>query len=391
MAKKRILFVELTQDGTIGGSHYCLLYLIRGLDRSKYEPVTVFYEDSPLVDEFRHEGETIVMNTVKYYSKGGFIIRKPINFVLLLGFILTCYRFIRKNNIDLVHLNNSIGVGYDTWLIASRLAKIPCITHDRSFSAYPVNKLFFRLLFKRYDRVLAVSNVIRDNILKYGFDPRFVVTVYDGIDADSYRKRVTKTKEEIFKEFNMSHKTPLLGLVGNVRQWKGQEYLIDALKIVHDNLIDFKCLLIGSVATNTDADVLFKDRLIEKIDKYGLGEKIIFTGYRPDVPDLINALDIQINASIKPDPFPHVILEGLSLGNVIIATNLGGARESIEDGVSGFLISHNNPKEFAERIMNVLSNNDVSNKIQAGATNRIPLFSIEKNVHYTELIYDELL
>ena len=44
MSKKRILFAELTQDGTIGGSHYCLLYLIQGLNRSKYEPITIFYE-----------------------------------------------------------------------------------------------------------------------------------------------------------------------------------------------------------------------------------------------------------------------------------------------------------------------------------------------------------
>ena len=103
--KKRILYVEQNVDGTIGGSHYCLLYLIEGLDRQKYDPVTIFYENNPLVDKFSKQGDTIVMAVIKYQHRGPVIIRKILNLMILLIFILRCYLFLKRKKIDLVHLN----------------------------------------------------------------------------------------------------------------------------------------------------------------------------------------------------------------------------------------------------------------------------------------------
>jgi glycosyltransferase involved in cell wall biosynthesis len=393
MSKKRILYVEQNKDGTIGGSHYCLLYLIQGLDRSLYEPIIVFYENNPIVGKFKIQGETTIVDNMRYLTKGPSAIRKIINLILTLMFIIKCYSFINRKKIDLVHLNNTVAGGYDTWLVASLLARIPCITHERNYLKQDAFKhVLFKLMSKKFSKVLTVSNVIRDNLIAKGFDAYIVETVYDGIEAPEYRRRVKRSRGDVVTEFGIPPDHYLIGLVGNIREWKGQELLIESLNILKRDFPDFNCLLIGDLTKNSDIDVRYKERLVSKINDYGLSDRVIFTGYRSDVPDLINALDVQINASIEPDPFPHVILEGMSLGKVVIATNMGGAIESVEDGESGFLVSAHDPQQLADRIKRVLLDNSLRESMASKASQRVErLFSIERNISHTQDVYVSLL
>ncbi len=390
---KRILFIEQNDDGTIGGSHYCLLYLIQELDRSRYEPVTMFYENNPLIQKFDAQGKTVVFNKTRYFAKGGIVFKKGANLLLTLWNIGRCCSFIRGHRIDLVHLNNSVTTGYDMWLIASILSGIPCISHERAFAKREeFQSLSFRFLSKRFKKVLTVSNVVRDNLIRNGLDSDKVVTVYDGIDVKKYHDRVRRTRAEVVKEFGISSDTFLIGLVGNIREWKGQELLIDALNILKKEVDNFTCLLIGDVSKNSDEDAKFKNRLIEKISGFNLSGKVIFTGYRSDVPDLMNALDVQINPSIEPDPFPHVVLEGMALGKVVIATGLGGARESIDDGETGFVVSATDPGQLADKIGLVLQNENLRKSMGDKAKIRVETYySLEKNVENTQKIYSNLL
>jgi glycosyltransferase involved in cell wall biosynthesis len=393
MDKKKILFVEQNMDGTIGGSHYCLLYLIQRLNRDAFEPVTVFHESNQLVDLFSREGATFVMDKFRLSTFKISPVRKILNLILSIRTVARCYLFLKKHKIDLIHLNNSVAGGYDTWLPAALLAKIPCITHDRTYFRFDkLNLKFFHVLSRRFAKVLTVSDVIRNNLIDQGFNPEQVETVYDGIDAAAYRNRVKKTRADIADEFKIGPDDYIIGLVGNIREWKGQELLIDSLNILQKNIPNFKCLLVGDVAKNSDEDTRFKERLIKKIDAYGLAGKVIFTGYRSDVPDIVNALDVQINSSIEPDPFPHVILEGMSLGKVVIATNLGGAVESIKDGETGFLVSAKDPSDLSEKIKLVLTDKPLRETMSRKARERVENFlSLEKNIKHTEDIYYSIL
>ena len=216
-----------------------------------------------------------------------------------------------------------------------------------------------------------------------------VQTVHDGIDADAFERRVVRRREQVRSELEIGAGVPVIGLVGNVREWKGQEYLADALHVLHRSLPDFVCLFIGA-ATQEDAE--FERRLRKKIADYGLSQKVIFTGYRSDIPDLVNALDVLVNASIRPDPFPHVILEGMALGRVVVATNLGGAVESIADGESGFLVPGDTPVILADRLHRVLVDPALRKSMEDRARRRVrELFSLQENVRKTTEIYASLL
>lgn len=391
MKPSKVLFVEQNIDGTIGGSHYCLLYLLQNLNKTKFEPITIFYELNPLVSQFQKESKTIIVN-FRYYSKIRLrIVRKMVNlFLHLFHFLFACF-LVLKHRIKIIHLNDTVVGGFDIWIPVSMIFRISCITHERCFPSLKNIKKFDWFLMNKYSKVLAVSNVVKNNLTSKGFTEKRVITVYDGIDPDKFNLKVKKMAEVIRAEFNIPENSMLIGLIGNIRYWKGQELLLDSLNILNKKFPNFKCLFVGDIAKDTLNDVQYKEKLIQKSIDYGVKEKIIFTGYRSDVPDIINALDIQINASVLPDPFPHVILEAMSLGKVVVATNLGGATESIEDGVTGFVVPPNDPNILADKIRLVLSDKNLREKMQIAARSRIHKFHLDKNVCQTQDIYFDLL
>src|SRR5687767_3759303 len=136
----RILFCENNIDGTVGGSYYSLLYLVKGLDRARFEPIVLFYTQHSLLPAFREAGiETLVWTRATPVTFGArlgerlpslrppaMVLQKAAN--MGRGFIIPALArasFIRKRGIDLVHLNNTILFNHD-WMLAARLTRTPC-------------------------------------------------------------------------------------------------------------------------------------------------------------------------------------------------------------------------------------------------------------------------
>ena len=146
MQRKKILFVEQNQDGTIGGSYYCLLYLIRLLDKKRFEPIVMFYEENSLIGEFEKTGARVIVfkkpkgrrfliqySFAKVLSPLLIIMQKTYNFfrvvlIPILKFIL----FLKNEKIDIIHLNNSVAVGAE-WIVAARLTGVLCLTFQREY------------------------------------------------------------------------------------------------------------------------------------------------------------------------------------------------------------------------------------------------------------------
>jgi glycosyltransferase involved in cell wall biosynthesis len=132
--------------------------------------------------------------------------------------------------------------------------------------------------------------------------------------------------------------------------------------------------------------------LNELILKYNLGKNVLFTGFRKDIYNIIDSLDILVHTSILPEPFGRVLLEGMILRKPVIATNQGGPLEIIEDGVSGLLVPPENPKLLSDKISFLVENKQISKAMGENARRRIEeKFSIERNVKDIEDIYLNLL
>ncbi len=390
---KKILYIEANKDGTIGGSYYSLLYLVQGLDKTKYEPHVMFCQDNVLIPEFKKVTPYVYINdfgpsnsaTVKSFKD---IIKWP---YLLFADVflkqLTIKKIINQIKPDLVHLNNGYAAMHE-WVLACYLNKIKVIAHDRG-TRYPCSfrtKLFVRFL----DAIISVSDSYKDNIIKQNLKVKRMFRVYNGLDVDKIFKTVNfSEKDKIRSEFGINGNQPVAGIIGNIDRWKGQHVVLEAIKIVKQFYPGIKCLMVGSVCKGAEA---YKKEIDKYVRDNSLDENIIYTGFRKDIPNILNILDILLHASIEPEPFSRVILEGMAFGKPIIATNSGGTPEQIVNGETGILVPMENSEKIADAIIYYLRDIERAKKIgEKGRQRLIEMFSIRRMVEEIENIYKIIL
>jgi len=177
-------------------------------------------------------------------------------------------------------------------------------------------------------------------------------------------------------------------MVGNIDYWKGQIVLIKAMSLVVKRFKNVKVALVGKTARGA---AKYEEEIRACISLHGLRGNIIFTGYREDIPALLNAFDIFVHASVEPEPFGRVILEAMAMKKPIVATNSGGTPEQIVDGQSGLLVPMDDARSMADAILTYLDNRKKADELGVNAWLRLQnKFSIEKMVSGIEDIYQKI-
>jgi len=345
----RVLFVEMNEDGTVGGSHESLLELALRLDRNRFEPVALFYQDNIVAQELREHGIRVLIPKEQRANERR-INREGSRFqriVKLLRAILWRRLLLRRERIDLVHLNNSPQVGNDDWLPAARLAGIPCVTSAR-YDAGGERRWIRHFLFKGFDRVVANSDFTLLQLLRQGMPPHRVQRIYPGLDIERFRKRVTRARATVRESLGLGDETFVVAMVGNLRRWKGQHVVIEALGTLPPSVLDtLHVLFIGDTAPE---DGEYRTSLLRMAAQRHLDAHVTFLGFRRDVPDLLNASDLLVHASITPEPFGRVLPEAMALGTVVLAASAGGPLE-ILTRQSGVLFDPRCPAELGARLV----------------------------------------
>jgi glycosyltransferase involved in cell wall biosynthesis len=181
----------------------------------------------------------------------------------------------------------------------------------------------------------------------------------------------------------------LVGIIGNIKPWKGQDVAIRALGLLRDEFPNVTCLLVGDTSPG---DVPYRDKIESLIKELGLDGRDIITGYRTDVADYIAALEIQIHASIDPEPFGRVLLEGMALNKPLVASGGGAVPEIVVHGKTGLLFEPGRPDALAAAVRSLLMDPALAASMgRAGRARVASDFSIEHNVHEIQTLYDRLL
>jgi glycosyltransferase involved in cell wall biosynthesis len=385
----RILYVEGNVDGTVGGSFFSLLFLVSGLDRTRFEPVVAFAADNALRPRFHAASITTLVHPtprpVTLRGPVGRLIAKGANF--LRGWVmepLRLARLLRRERIQLLHLNNSITRNH-TWTLGALLAGIPCITHERGINdRYKPRDL---LLGRRMKSVICISAAVRDNFAARGVRDLPLVTIHNGLDPA--QMRVTRDATQIREELGVPGTTRLIGIVGNIKPWKGQEVVIRAMAKLRDEYPDVVCLLIGDTSPD---DIRYRERMHSLIGELGLDRRVLITGFKQDIANYVNALEIQIHASVAPEPFGRVLLEAMALEKPLIASGDGAVPEILVDGVTGYLFPPNDAEALAARLRGLLGDQaTVAAMGRAGRQRLEAEFSITRNVAETQRLYERLL
>lgn len=390
MEKINLLYVHSSNE--LYGADRSLFRLVRNLDKQRFSPYVVIssdvhYEKPLLSPELKELGvETFIIPLAvlrrKYFNPIGILYFSYL-------FITSSWKLskiIRKYRIDIVHSNTS---AVFSGSVAAFITKRRHIWHVREIYITPrlLGLIIARLIAILSIKAIAVSNAVRTNLSNNGCDPKKIAVVHNGIDVEVFssdeEKRIT-----IRSELKIPQDVIIVGMIGRISSWKGQDILVLAAQEVVDFYSDVQFLLVGGVV---EWEEFRRDDLLSLINNSGLSETIILKDFRPDVSDLLTAFDIFVLPSTLPDPFPTVVLEAMASGLPVIASALGGAKEMLTEEC-GILVPVGDPKALATSINDLIKNTDMrismGNKAKLRAQEK---FSTQNYVDSIEAIYSEVL
>lgn len=387
--KKRILFFEGNVDGTIGGSYYVLLDLVKYLDRSRFEPIVGFHDENRLIERFNQLGiETVIVDPPSPLQGKGLnslaLYRKPANFFKTFLLPAINYsRLMKELKVDILNLNNSITRNH-AWMLGAELARVPYITHEMGINeSYSRTSRFFG---KRMPRVICVSKAICEHMRKKDIDWSSLRVIQNGLDCARYK--ITRNKDEIRSEFGIPSGAPLVGLVGNIKSWKGQHVLIHAIALLKKRGINAYAMFVGDCSPADQGYLSGLKQLSRELD---VSDLVVFTGFQSNPVDFMNAMDVVVHTSVSPEPFGIVLLEAMWLSKPLVSTLTGGPLEIVNQGETGILVNPDDPESLCEALKTMLDNPVRARDMgEAGYRRLEDQFRIERVATETMQEYDEI-
>jgi len=234
---------------------------------------------------------------------------------------------------------------------------------------------------------------ISENYNEYLNKEKKLRVIYRGINVDYYNQRnISILKQEILKkEWNMSSDKFTILMPGRLTHWKGQEKFIESLNILIEDysVTNFQAILLGS----DQGRKVYTKKLINLVERYSLNKKVKFINHCKEMPLAYSLADVVVSASIEPEAFGRVAVEAQSMGKPIIASNIGGSKETVLNNKSGFLYKHDDPRELAKSLNTViqLNQDELKSMGNEGRKNIIKKFDVESMCDSTLREYKKLL
>ncbi len=372
--KYNILYV--IDNLEFGGGERGFLQIIKGLYKGKY---TIHVASNP-GGEFENKLMEMGIHHESVNMESRF---NPFT-------ILKLMRIIRKQGFYIIH---SQGARADFFTrIAIRISKSkPRVVSTiqmpvEGFNVSPLRKngyRFFDRLTECYvDTFIVVSDFLKKTLIeRHGKLTQRVVKIYNGVELSQYHPDAKYGK--LRKEWGIPQNVPFIGAIGRIVWQKGFEYLIQAIPDIVKDVPDVKFLFVG--------DGPLKKELEDLAGNLKIKERIIFSGFRSDIKEILSAVDLLVIPSLL-EGFPMVTLEAMAMAKPIIATNINGITEQITDGVNGILVPPKDPSALAKAVIRVLNDRDFAWSMGLLAREKVEKeFSVEKMVAETEKVYWSLM
>ena len=231
--------------------------------------------------------------------------------------------------------------------------------------------------------IIAGSNFIfshiNENYSEYISKEKKLRVIYRGINLDYYNpKNISILKREKLKEeWGLSSNEFTILMPGRLTYWKGHEKFIDSLNILVEDykFTNFQAVILGS----EQGRKVYKKKLINLVERYSLRKKIKFINHCNEMPLAYSLADIAVSASIEPEAFGRVAVETQAMGKPIIASNIGGSKETVLNKKTGFLYKYDDPRELAKSLNTViqLSQDELKSMGNEGRKNITNKFDVE--------------
>jgi len=290
---------------------------------------------------------------------------------------------LRRENIHIVHthmyrpnISGSIG---------AYIARVPVIiSHIHSIHQWDSKRQIFmdRLTSWVKDKIIAVSGEVKNSYIeKVKAGSEKVEVIYSGVEPQKYK--VDKKPAELRSIFNIKDGIPVIGIVARLAPEKDHITFLEAAKIVLKTCHNAMFLIVGKGPE--------ENNIKAHIERFNLRDNVVVAGYRMDIPQVLNLLDIFVLSSVR-EGFPISILEAMATGKPVVATDVGGNREAVVDGETGFIVPKKDSSSLALRILTLIENPRMAAVMgQKGYKRVCQKFSMETMVNETTKLYFDLL
>ncbi len=294
-------------------------------------------------------------------------------------------RFVRKKGIQILHAQHpkAHGVG----LFATALASHSCSFLVTRRVSFPVGEhRFSRLKYTSsyVDRYLAVSDGVKQVLIQGGLEPSRVQVVYSGVETEDFRPSSPQQVESLRHALQLHPKVPTFIKVANYSQWKGQEVFLRAIQRYLSWGHPGQFIFAGRATDGPEMTGL--------VDSLGIRSSVRRLGFRTDVADLLAASDASVNSAIAGEGLSGALRESLLLGIPVVASDVAGNRELVQEGVTGKLVPVGDSESLAKALVWMIQNRDEARRLaEQGRQRVLTEFSADQMVHKTEQAYRELL
>ena len=326
-------------------------------------------------------------------------IRLPVNsknpIIMLLNTILISV-IIFFYNIDIIHAR-SRAPAWSCFLASKITRKKFVTTFHGTYNFKSKIKKFYNSVMLRSDLVIAGSNFIfshiKENYKEYLNNSKKFLVIFRGINIDYFDASTTFTEDEdkLFKSWNLEVEKKTILLPGRITEWKGHEMFIEAMNKINIQLghKSFKAVILGS----DQGRDLYKKKLIRLVEQYRMNDQIKFVDHCENMPLAYKISDLIVSTSIEPEAFGRIAVEAQSMEKPIIASNLGGSKETIVNNKTGILFDAGDSDDLSKKIIEFF-NFDKSTIEQMGKEGRKNVsakFNVEKMCFSTYSEYKKLI
>ena len=363
-----LLFSSFGQLGW--GGQESLFQLVSRLDREYFRPSVVVPSDGGLAHGLRTCGIDVHVLNLPKVAPGR------------MGQVAAALRrlsaLIDEEGVDLLHTDgprNTIYAG-----VLGRLKRRPVVWHVRSFEC----DLYDRLLCFLSSKIVLVADALTFRFPAESQKAK-CVTIHNGVDTLHFAPGSARRAN--IQGFRFRPDDIIITVSARVEEQKGQRYLIEACAQLRHLLPRLHILCAGRIVEQA-----YHQSCIQRACELGVIDNVHFLGHVENVKQLLQNTDIFVLPSIKGEAFPRSVLEAMSSGIPVVATDCGGTREAVENDVCGFLVQPQNSTEMARRIA-ILSEDCIlrSRMGRAGRKIAVERFGIERNVARTVEVYREII
>lgn len=340
-----IKVLMVSPAGERGGLEVVILNLLRCIDRSRFEPHVLLLEDGPFANDVAETGTAMHVIPSGRVRSVGQAVRA----------ITATVKLIRQQGIQLIHTHNAKAHLYGG--LAARMAGVPCLFHLHAAIRPRWSRDGFVSLLSVLvpaQQTISCSRHVAETFRQVWKSKRDVHCIHNGVWMTSTEEpNGDASVRDVRSALGVAPEAMLVATACRLQRWKGVHVFLDAAARVLQDFPNAHFMVVGGTLFGLEDD--YAEQLHQQAERLGIAASIHFTGYRPDAYRYLQAADLVVHTHLEPEPFGMVIAEAMMLGKPVIASNIGGPKEMIEDQRTGLLVPPSDAEATAEAICTLLA------------------------------------